>query len=147
MKFRQANIDDVTAMSEIRLAVIENVLSDPGRITRQMYEDYLSRLGCSWVCEVNRKIVGFSSAAKADYSIWALFVSPQFEGRGIGKRLLQMATGWLFELGAEKIILGTAANTRADRFYLAQGWQRGDMKDNIEVSFTLWRSGKVPNIK
>jgi hypothetical protein len=28
-------------MSRIRFSVTENVLSDPGRITRQMYEDYL----------------------------------------------------------------------------------------------------------
>lgn len=30
-------------MSKIRLAVTENALSDPSRITQQMYEDYLGQ--------------------------------------------------------------------------------------------------------
>ena len=39
--FRQACLEDIPAMSKIRLAVTENALSDPSRITQQMYEDYL----------------------------------------------------------------------------------------------------------
>ena len=124
-------------MSTIRLAVKENALSNPQLITTQMYEDYLDKFGRGWVCEIDGKVVGFSYADKQDNSIWALFIDPTFEGRGIGKVLLKLATDWLFSLGASSIKLGTAANTRADRFYLAQGWERGEMKNAIEVSYTL----------
>ncbi len=140
MKFRRAVIEDIEMMSEIRLSVTENVLSNPAKVTRQMYEDYLERFGRGWVCEIEDRIVGFSYANKVDASIWALFVHPQFDGLGAGKGLLKLATDWLFELGAEKGILSNSVNTRADRFYSAQAWVRGDVKDERDVDFTLWRN-------
>jgi GNAT superfamily N-acetyltransferase len=126
-------------MSRIRLSVRENVLSDPARVTLQMYRDYLDTLGRGWVCELDGEVVGFSYAAVEDASIWALFVLPEFEGRGIAKRLLALATSYLFDQGNDKLILSTTADTRADRFYTAQGWVRGAMKDAVEVHFTLQR--------
>ena len=48
MKFRQASNNDIDAMSEIRISVTENALSDPTLITRKMYEDYLDKLGRGW---------------------------------------------------------------------------------------------------
>lgn len=139
LEFRRATADDIPAMSAIRLAVRENALSDPGRITRQMYEDYLERLGRGWVCTRDGAVIGFSYAARADHSIWALFIEPGHEGLGAGKRLLQLATDWLFAEGAPAITLSTAADTRADSFYRAQGWQRGEMKDAVEVRYRLPR--------
>lgn len=136
MHFRRAVSEDIDAIFVVRFAVKENVLSNPARVTREMCEDYLDKLGRGWVCEIDDRIVGFSYAAKADHSIWALFVLPEFEGRGIGRLLLERAVDWLFEIGAEKVSLSTEANTRADRFYLVQGWQRGEMKDDVEVQFT-----------
>lgn len=123
MIFSRATLDDIAAMSAIRLLVKENVLSNPARITQQMYVDYLDKLGRGWVCKMDGVVVGFSYAASADASIWALFVHPDFEGRGIGKQLLALATGWLFAGGASAVGLSTGANTRAARFYAAQGWQ------------------------
>jgi hypothetical protein len=35
------------------------------------------------------------------------------------------------------VVLSTQANTRADRFYREQGWMRGEMKDDVEVRFTI----------
>ena len=140
LHFRQATIEDIPLMSEIRLAVKENVLSNPARVTYQMYVDYLDRLGQGWVCENDGVIIGFSYAAKEDSSIWALFVRPECEGVGAGKRLLVLASEWLFSLGNQTVKLGTAANTRADCFYQQQGWVRGEMKDDIEVNYTLDRS-------
>ncbi len=137
--FRLATVADIPAMSGIRIAVRENALSNPARITRQMYEDYLERLGRGWVCEFNNEIIGFSYAAKEDSSIWALFVHPDREGLGAGKALLQLAVDWLFSLGNETVTLGTQANTRADRFYSSQGWLRGEMKDDVEILYTLQR--------
>lgn len=127
-------------MMTIRLAVKENVLSNPALVTHQMYLDYLDTLGRGWVCERAGEIIGFSYAAREDSSIWALFISPEHEGCGAGQGLLKLATDYLFSLGNETIKLGTAANTRADRFYAAQDWIRGDMKNAVEVGYTLHKS-------
>jgi hypothetical protein len=48
-------------MSRIRLAVTENVLSDPGRITGGMYEDYLEKSGRAWVAEDRGEIGSFAT--------------------------------------------------------------------------------------
>jgi GNAT superfamily N-acetyltransferase len=141
--FREANLEDIPALSEIRLSVKENALSDPRRITREMYVDYLSASGKGWLCEVDEEVVGFSVASTGDASIWALFVKPAYEGRGIGKRLLKLATSWLFEMGAQSVILSTAAHTRADRFYELQGWKRGDIKPDGEVAYRLYKSSRA----
>jgi GNAT superfamily N-acetyltransferase len=139
LEFRRATAADIPAMSAIRLAVRENVLSNPGRITQQMYEDYMERLGRGWVCERDGAVIGFSYAAREDSSIWALFVEPGHEGLGAGKRLLRLATDWLFGLGAAAVKLSTAAGTRADRFYLAQGWQRVETHGDADAHFRLAR--------
>jgi GNAT superfamily N-acetyltransferase len=137
LNFRVATEADIFAMSTVRLAVNENKLRDPTRITYDMYVDYLDRLGRTWVCEIDGAIAGFGSADKGDAFIWALFVDPAFEGRGIGKRLLALMVEYLFGLGHDRITLSTGADTRADAFYAAQGWQRGEMKDAVEVQYTL----------
>ena len=140
MIFREANTEDIPALSELRLSVKENMLSDPSRITLEMYRAYLSEIGKGWLCEVNGEVVGFSIASARDASIWALFVKQEDEGKGVGTRLLKLATEWLFDTGASSICLSTEANTRADRFYERLGWRRGETKSNGEVGYTLNKS-------
>ena len=125
-------------MSAIRLSVKENILSDPSRVTEQMYRDYLELLGRGWVAEVDGQVVGFSYADKTDASIWALFVSQDYEGRGIAKRLLGVAVDWLLELGHDSVHLSTSRDTRADRFYAAQGWTRSVLNER-DAGFRLTR--------
>lgn len=142
--FRQATTTDIPGMTVVRLSVRENRLSNPDRVTPAMYADHLGGLGRSWVAERNGQIVGFSAGALPspghDASIWALFVLPEYEGIGIGKQLLALAVAWLFAEGAQRIVLGTAAGTRADAFYERLGWHRGTMRDGVEVEFSLNRS-------
>jgi len=64
-------------------------------------------------------------------------VKPGFEGRGIGTQLLKLATDWLFSMGASSISLSTGANTRADRMYESQGWKRGAINSDGEVTYQL----------
>ncbi|USX26129.1 GNAT family N-acetyltransferase [Oxalobacteraceae bacterium OTU3CINTB1] len=139
INIRQATLLDIPAMSTIRLSVKENILSDPSRVTGQMYRDYLELLGRGWVAEVDGAVVGFSYADKTDASIWALFVSQDHEGRGIAKRLLQEAVDWLFALGHDSVHLSTSKDTRADRFYTGQGWTRSVLNDR-DAGFRLTRT-------
>jgi GNAT superfamily N-acetyltransferase len=126
-------------MSQIRLSVTENALSDPTRITADMYEDYLERAGRGWVAENDGEIVAFCYADKVNASIWALFVRPGHEGRGLGKLLLKQAAEWLFATGHDSIHLATGAGTRADRFYAAQGWFRKPVGSS-EIAYSLSKS-------
>lgn len=133
---RQARRSDIPAMSAIRLSVTENVLSDPSRVTTQMYEDYLEKDGRGWVAEVDGVIVAFCYAERDRASIWALFVNPGHEGQGFATSLLKLAVAWLFGLGHRSITLSTTRDTRADRFYAAQGWRRGS-ENGIDVEYML----------
>jgi GNAT superfamily N-acetyltransferase len=144
--FRRAVHDDIEAMSAIRLAVRENVLSNPARVTRQMYEDYLALLGRGWVAEVDGIIVGFSYANATDSSIWALFIAPDHEGQGIARQLLTMATEWLFEQGSARVHLSTGSHTRAERFYAAQGWTR-ERVEGSDVYFSLERRASALSVE
>jgi GNAT superfamily N-acetyltransferase len=108
-----------------------------------MCADYLRVSGKGWLCEVEGVAVGFSVASLGDASIWALFVRPEYEGRGVGTRLLQLATDWLFRMGASRINLSTDAHTRADRFYERQGWKRGEIKPDGEVNYQLDNSRQI----
>ncbi|MCG7536666.1 GNAT family N-acetyltransferase [Pseudoalteromonas sp. OOF1S-7] len=134
---RVALSEDIVRMSEIRLQVTENRLSDPGKVTPQMYQAHIAGQGKSWVCELNGLIVGFASAARQDGSIWALFILPEYEGLGMGKALLDLACEWLFSEGHKVLSLYTEINTRADGFYGAQGWSRGQEDEHGDVSYTL----------
>jgi GNAT superfamily N-acetyltransferase len=137
MLFRVAEEQDIPGMTAVRLAVVENRLSDPGWLTRQVWMDSLAGSGnaCSWVCELDGRIAGFSCGRIGEADIWALFVDPEFEGRGIGSQLLALATEWLSENGVATIGLSTTERTRADAFYQRKGWRRGGLNAKGEVIF------------
>lgn len=142
-QYRRATAADIPAMSAIRLAVTENVLSDPSRVTLAMYEDYLDRAGRGWVAELDGTIAAFCYADRVEGSIWALFVQPGCEGKGMAKHLLGLATGWLFAQGHERVRLTTGAGTRADRFYAAQGWRGSPCDDGRNREYVLERAVTV----
>ncbi len=141
--FRRAVPDDVPAMSALRLSVKENKLSDPMKVTDQMYLDFLERDGRGWVCEDDRGLAAFAYANRLDSTVWALFVDPRSEGFGIGSRLLQSVTEWLFEQGNDRITLTTSSGTRADGFYLARGWRRDGPDASGDVTYSLEREHRL----
>jgi GNAT superfamily N-acetyltransferase len=128
---------------EIRSEVTENVLSDPSKVTPQLVTEYLESRGRGWVCEEGGRVLGFVVADRSTATIWALFLRPEAEGRGIGTALLGLAVAWLFSLGNGSVSLRTETGTRADRFYAARGWERGAIDDQGEVGFVLRRPEDV----
>jgi GNAT superfamily N-acetyltransferase len=122
MDLRRATAADIPAMHRVRLAVRENRLSDPARITEADYLAALDELGCTWVVEVDGAIVAFAAGYRSG-NVWALFVHPDHEGRGHGKALHAALLEWFAAQGIARPWLTTAPGTRAERFYLAQGWR------------------------
>ena len=137
MFFREAEIKDIPAIQVVRHAVIENRLSDPGLVTDKDCEEYITIRGKGWVCESEGNIVGFAIADLFDHNIWALFVSPQFEKKGIGKNLQDLMLDWYFSQTRETVWLGTAPGTRAEKFYRSSGWTDKGMRPNGEIRFEL----------
>jgi GNAT superfamily N-acetyltransferase len=109
-------------MQRVRLAVRENRLSNPNRITEADYIAALEELGRTWVVEADAEIAAFATGYKAG-SIWALFVHPDHEGRGYAEALHCTLVNWLWSLGHTRLWLTTSPGTRAESFYISRGWQ------------------------
>ena len=137
MLIREALVADIAAYMEVRLAVRENVLSSPGRVTYEDNVDYLTRRGKGWVAEIQGRIVGFAIADLQDHSIWALFVHPDFDRRGIGRALHETMLNWYFSQTDEPLWLGTAPGTRAEIFYRKAGWLNLGLSENGEAKFGM----------
>jgi GNAT superfamily N-acetyltransferase len=133
---RQADVSDIEAMHRIRLSVRENALSDPRRVQPADYRPLVEQ-GGAFVCEREGNIVAFGVADALRRNIWALFVEPGREGDGMGRRLLDAMTAWLFAQSPEPIWLTTGAATRAERFYRAAGWHEAAREPNGELRFEL----------
>ena len=142
MKIREATINDIDDYMEVRMAVKENVLNNPELITRKDNIDYLTIHGKGWVCEESNHIVGFAIVGLVQRNIWALFVQPGFERKGIGRSLQNIMLDWYFKQTKDNVWLGTAPNTRAEVFYRKSGWTeigthgKGEIK--FEMSYVNW---------
>jgi GNAT superfamily N-acetyltransferase len=136
---RIASNADIPEMHRVRMSVRENHLADPALVQPQDYQSLLETNGRGWVAENDGCIVGFAVADLSRASIWALFLDPAFEGRGIGRRLHDAMLEWLFDAGAEQLTLTTEAGTRAERFYKAAQWQAAGRAPNGEVRYVMQR--------
>ncbi len=135
--FREAQISDIKQMQVVRHLVKENVLSDSSFVTDADNEEYITVRGKGWVCEVNGTIVGFSVADLKEKNIWALFVDPSYEGKGIGRKLHNMMLDWYFAQSEQKVWLGTSPNTRAEAFYRMAGWKETGLHGKDEIKFEM----------
>lgn len=134
---RPAGEGDVLAVNALRLRVRENILSRPGWLTPERTLQAISETGRGWVWEEEGVILGFSVANARERNIWALFVEPGHEGRGIGRELLDAAVQWLWSQSSTRIWLTTEQGTRAESFYRAAGWQEVARMENGEIRFEL----------
>lgn len=136
MIFREATPNDIAQIQVVRNSVTENMLSDPNLVPDKDVDDFLFNRGKGWVCEIDGKIVGFSIADLKENNIWALFLHPEAEGRGIGRKLHELMLDWYFAQGKDSVWLGTAPGTRAEKFYEKSGWTRNGMYGK-EVKFEM----------
>lgn len=137
MQYREATIEDVKQIQEVRNSVKENVLSDPSLVTDEDCIDYITRRGKGWVCENDEKIVGFAIADLQEHNIWALFLRPEAENKGIGKALHNLMLDWYFSQTGETVWLSTAPRSRAEGFYRKMGWEEVGLYGKGEIKFEM----------
>jgi GNAT superfamily N-acetyltransferase len=140
--FREATGADLAGISRVRTSVVENLLTiaqlEERGITEASVAASFFTDSKGWVALQGEEIVAFSIADRSTQSIFALFVLPGYEGRGIGGRLLDLALAWLWDNGAKRIWLTTGPGTKAVRFYEKRGWMctghgpRGDLRYECE---------------
>jgi GNAT superfamily N-acetyltransferase len=124
-------------MHRVRLAVRENMLSSPSVISESDYIAFIEVKGRGWVIEVDGEVVAFAVGDASDGNIWALFVDPDYEGRGYGKRLNATMVEWLRGQGLRRLWLTTDPDSRAAGFYAAVGWRYVCMTESGEARFEL----------
>lgn len=138
MIYREAVISDIPQLQLIRNAVKENVLSNPALVQDKDYEEYLTERGKGWVCEKDGIIIGFAIADLKEENIWALFIHPAHEQKGIGKVLHKIMLNWYFKQ-KDRVWLSTGAATRAEKFYRLQGWRETGVYGKGEIKFEMSR--------
>ncbi len=137
---REATRFDIEEMHEVRNSVRENRLSSPDLIN---YEDYIAMLttrGKGWVCLMEIRIVGFSVVDVLDKNVWALFVHPLHENKGIGTSLHNDMLNWYFSIYSDTLWLSTAPGTKAETFYRNLGWMETGKHGSKELKFEMTRA-------
>ena len=126
--FREITPDDVPSLFAVRTATRENAytteqLRELG-ITVESVRALLGKTHRGWLCVDEGRVVGFSMGNKQHGEIWVIAVLPEYEGRGIGARLLTLVEDWLWSEGWEVLWLTTDIDPslRAYGFYRKQGW-------------------------
>jgi GNAT superfamily N-acetyltransferase len=137
MIYRQAEIADISQIQIVRNSVKENQLSNPALVSDADCKEFITNRGKGWICEVKGQIVGFSIVDLKENNIWALFLNPNFINKGIGKELHRLMMNWYFEQTKEKVWLGTAPHTKAEKFYELKGWKNVGLVNKGEVKFEM----------
>ena len=87
--------------------------------------------------KIDKHIVGFAIADLKENNIWALFLDPEFEGKGIGQLLHNTMLDWYFSQTKTTVWLGTGFNTRAEKFYRKAGWTEVGTHGPKEIKFEM----------
>ncbi|MDI6957405.1 GNAT family N-acetyltransferase [Pantoea sp. Pa-EAmG] len=125
INIRTAKAADVDAIFYVRTSVTENHLSREEMrrigVTENVVADLIEKSHCAWVETDDEKIIGFSMILPDEACLFAAFVLPEYEGRGIGRRLVELAEKELFR-HHEIAWLETDKKSRAAKFYIHLGW-------------------------
>lgn len=145
MQITLATPDDIETLFDIRTSVEQNHQSREELaalgVTSESLAEMLRTRSRAWLCHLDGTAAGFSMADSAKATVFALFVRPGFERRGIGRRLMTEAEGWLFQQGWDQIWLATGddESLRALGFYRHLGWVPAGVLDDGQIRFVKRR--------
>ncbi|TBX37019.1 N-acetyltransferase [Rahnella victoriana] len=134
IRTRLALSSDIERIFDVRTSVKENYLNREEMelmgITESSVIDMIEKNRCAWVAVDDGKVIGFSMIILDEGSLFAAFVLPEYEGRGVGRTLVELAEQELFK-HHEVVWLETDKNSRAAEFYRRLGWVE---KENVSES-------------
>jgi GNAT superfamily N-acetyltransferase len=128
MRFLEITPDDVPALFDVRVATRENRLSrdelSARGITESAVQQRLAGSFRGWLCACDGRVVGFAMGDGSTGELEVIAVLPEYEGRGVGRGLLERVERWLRSVGWNELWLLTDPDVslRAYRFYRAAGW-------------------------
>lgn len=143
MLLREAQWRDIAGMERVRRANIK----DPHaitRVSRNAYRLLLEMNGCGWVIESNGEIVAFAICNRKNANIWALYVDPSHQRKGLGRCLLRKAVDWLWSEGLSLLWLMTEAGGQANDFYECEGWVKTGVCGDGQTIYELQRPSELP---
>jgi ribosomal protein S18 acetylase RimI-like enzyme len=120
---------DIPALFRVRPLTRENALTvDELRslgITPESVAAWLEESTKGWLWETSTgEVVGFCMADRSTGELLVIALLPEYEGRGIGGKLMQEAESWLAQSGCTTAWLTTDVDQalRAYGFYRHRGW-------------------------
>jgi GNAT superfamily N-acetyltransferase len=133
---RLAIAGDIPGIQRVRHSVRENRLVS-AVVSDEDVRDAIERTGRGWVLESDGQVVAFAIGNASTGNLWALFVHPDHERRGHGRRLHDTAVDWLWSRGLRTLWLTTEPGTRAQQFYERAGWQLTGPADHGDLRYEL----------
>lgn len=139
-EYRKLEPLDLATYYEIRFSVTENLIHS--HQIKYLQKDWALndiRQGGGWLCLDNGVAIGLCLPLFTPEPILAaLFVRPEYHGKGIGKALLNLALDWLQLNGALHVSLETDPGSRAEGFYQHLNWKHEEtMGAGCQIKFTL----------
>lgn len=129
MRFRRAIAADLPSCMSVRGRTRDNPLSPEQLSALGVTQDTWAPLIDGeqlqgFVAETATELVGFCFGDQSSGEVLVLAVLPDYEGRGIGRRLLRSATEGLFVMGHSRVWLAASPDPtiRAHGFYRQLGW-------------------------
>lgn len=111
-------------------------------------EEYANPNQHRWVAKEGQEIIGFCVAGKGNNSnrIYAIYVIPSFQGKGLGKQLMEKALDWLSD--NKDIYVNLAPyNTKALQFYEKFGFTKTGKNVHSEGVDALPSGKTIPEIE
>lgn len=152
---RPATADDAPVIESVRVdtwkacyrglvpdAYLDNLRVQPSRVDQLRTAIDRADLCERAVAVADLQVVGMGVAGppKNDQvqagvgEIYAVYVLPDWQGRGVGRALLERLTASLHALGYRAAILWTLRDRRATRkFYEANGWKFDDAEISLDL--------------
>lgn len=139
---RPGTPEDAGSLFDIRCSVVENHQSREELAQLGITVDSVEALIESGdyvvtIAEDHGRPVGFTMAQISEGYVFAAFVRPEYEGRGIGKRLMNAAEDGLRNAGVIDVWLTTGADLalRANGFYRHLGWREAGLLEDGQIIY------------